>query len=69
MPIPIREAFSTGRREVTSMVVLDGMVVRLGFRAGEEGLVAVDVTVLLVADVDVSVEPELDLAIEPRRNG
>jgi hypothetical protein len=51
-----------------SMVVLDGMVIRLGFRGGQEGLVVVDVTVLLVADVKPPVEQERQLAIEPRRD-
>jgi hypothetical protein len=68
MPIPSRYGFQPVGGEVMSMVVLAGMVIRLGFRGGQHGLVALDVTVLLVADVDPPLEPEVELATEPRRN-
>jgi hypothetical protein len=56
-----KEGFPGSGREVVPVVVLDGMVVRLGFRCGHDGVVPVGVAVLVVADVDPSPWPEQEV--------
>jgi hypothetical protein len=51
--------------EVVPVNVLDGMVVRLGFRGGRDGLVAVALALVVVAEVDPPIEPGQEVSTDP----
>jgi hypothetical protein len=47
------------------MVVLDGMVIRLGFRSGVDGVIPVDLAVLVVSEVDRTARLGLEVGGQP----